>query len=70
MTDNYDIEKKFNYLGKDLIAELLNASVIKTFPTNIELVKEGQYVKYIPIVLSGLVKVYTQFEEKELLYIT
>ena len=45
MTDNYDIEKKFNYLGKDLIAELLNVSVIKTFPTDIELVKEGQYVK-------------------------
>jgi CRP/FNR family transcriptional regulator len=67
MTDNYEIEKTFNYLGKDLIAELLNVSVIKTFPTDIELVKEGQYVKFIPIVLSGLVKVYTQFEEKELL---
>jgi CRP/FNR family transcriptional regulator len=67
MTDNYDIESKFKYLGKDLIAELLKVSVIKTFPVNIELVREGQYVKYIPIVLRGLVKVYTQFEEKELL---
>lgn len=67
MVDNYDIEIKFKYLGKDLISELLDVSVIKTFPTNIELVKEGQYVKYIPIVLNGLVKVYTQFEEKELL---
>ncbi|MFZ1790066.1 MAG: Crp/Fnr family transcriptional regulator [Saprospiraceae bacterium] len=67
MTENYDIEKKFSYLGKDFITELLRVSVIKTFPTNIQLVREGQYVKYIPIVLSGLVKVYTQFEEKELL---
>lgn len=67
MIDHYDIEKKFNFLGKDLLAELLNVSVIKTFPTNTELVREGQYIKYIPIVLSGLVKVYTQFEEKELL---
>ncbi|GAB4486295.1 MAG: Crp/Fnr family transcriptional regulator [Raineya sp.] len=67
MTDNYDIETKFKYLGKDLIAELLDVSVIKTFPANVELVREGQYVKYIPIVLNGLVKVFTQFEEKELL---
>jgi CRP/FNR family transcriptional regulator, anaerobic regulatory protein len=67
MIDNYDIETKFKYLGKDLTSELLNVSVIKTFPLNSELVKEGHYVKYIPIVLSGLVKVYTQFEEKELL---
>lgn len=67
MTDHYNIEKKFSFLGKDLIAKLLDVSVIKSLPTNIELVREGQYVKYIPIVLSGLVKVYTQFEEKELL---
>jgi len=67
MTDKYDIEIKFKYLGKDLIAELLHFSVIKSLPANIELVREGQYVKYIPIVLSGLVKVYSQFEEKELL---
>ena len=67
MTDNYDIAKKFNYLGKNLIAKLLDVSVIKKFPPKVELVREGQYVKYIPIVLSGLVKVYTQFQEKELL---
>ncbi|MBL7765861.1 MAG: Crp/Fnr family transcriptional regulator [Chitinophagaceae bacterium] len=67
MPDHHDIEKKFKYLGKDLLAELLEVSVIKTFPANTELVREGQYVKYIPIVLQGLVKVFTQFEEKELL---
>lgn len=67
MTDNYHIETKFKHLGKDLIAEMLNFSVIKIFPANSELVREGQYVKYIPIILNGLVKVYTQFEEKELL---
>jgi CRP/FNR family transcriptional regulator len=67
MTDNYDIEKKFSYLGKDLITELLEVSVVKTFPPNTELVREGQYVKYIPIVLDGLVKVFTQFEAREIL---
>jgi CRP/FNR family transcriptional regulator len=67
MTDNYSIETKFKFLGKDLITELLSVSVVKSFPSNTELVREGQYVKFIPIVLSGLVKVFTQFEDKELL---
>lgn len=67
MTDSYLIETKFKYLGKDLITELLAVSVVKLFPANTELVREGQYVKYIPIVLNGLVKVFTQFEDKELL---
>jgi len=67
MTDSYSIETKFKYLGKDLITELLAVSVVKFFPANTELVREGQYVKYIPIVLNGLVKVFTRFEDKELL---
>lgn len=67
MTDNYEIETKFRYLGKELISELLAVCGIKNFSPGTELVREGQYVKYIPIVLSGLVKVYTQFEDKELL---
>lgn len=29
--------------------------------------REGQYVKVIPIVLKGLIKVFTRFEDKELL---
>lgn len=37
------------------------------FPANTELVREGQYIKVIPLVLDGLVKVYTSIEEKELL---
>ena len=67
MIDNHFIEKKFSYLGKDFITELLNHSIIKEIPANRELVREGQYVKFIPIVLNGLIKVFTQFEEKELL---
>ena len=67
MTNAFEIEKKFKYLGNDLCAELISVSEIKKIPANTELVREGQYVKYIPIVLNGLVKVFTQFEEKELL---
>lgn len=66
-TGNYELETRFKFLGKDLLTELLDVSVVKIFPAHTELVREGQYVKYIPIVLNGLVKVFTQFEDKELL---
>lgn len=67
MANQVDIESRFKYLGKDLLAELLSVSTVKTFDSNTELVREGQYIKFIPIVLNGLVKVYTQIEGKELL---
>lgn len=66
-TDEGELYKKLNYLGTDLIEEIHNSSVIKTFPSNTELVREGQYVKVVPIVLNGLIKVFTRFEDKELL---
>lgn len=67
MTTEEAFEKKFGYLEKELLKELIQVAPIKTFPANTELIREGQYVKVIPIVLKGLLKVYTQFEEKELL---
>lgn len=67
MTDNYSLETKFKYLGNDLLQKIIDISDIKTFPTNTELIREGQYIKVIPIVIQGLVKVFTQIEDKELL---
>lgn len=67
MADDYEIKNKFNYLGSELITKLLEVSVIKTFTPNTELVREGQYVKFVPLVLNGLIKVFTKFEDKELL---
>lgn len=61
------IEKKFYYLGVELIQEILEVSEVITFPSGTELVKEGQYIKVIPVVLQGLVKVFTTIEDKELL---
>jgi CRP/FNR family transcriptional regulator len=37
------------------------------FKENTVLLREGQYVKVIPLVLEGLIKVYTQYQDKELL---
>jgi CRP/FNR family transcriptional regulator, anaerobic regulatory protein len=67
MTTPQFIESKLGYLGKDLLTLILEESIVENFPPNTELVREGQYVKYIPIVINGLVKVFTRFEEKELL---
>lgn len=61
------IETKFSFLGKELLQQIINSSTIMNFSANTELVKEGQYIKVIPLVLEGLVKVYTSIEEKELL---
>ncbi len=60
-------ETKFAFLGHELLNEIQQFSTVQEFPSNSELVREGQYIKVVPMVLSGLVKVYTQFEDKELL---
>jgi CRP/FNR family transcriptional regulator len=67
MADDYGIEKKFYYLGETLVNKIIEASEIKTFGSGVQLIREGQYIKVIPIVLNGLVKVFTRIEEKELL---
>jgi CRP/FNR family transcriptional regulator, anaerobic regulatory protein len=67
MQEDFPIEKKFSYLGPELLREIKQVADIRTFPKNTELVRDGQYIKVIPIVLQGLVKVYTQFEDKEIL---
>lgn len=67
MTNQQAIATKLNHLGKELIDKILDIADVKTFAAGTELVREGQYIKVIPIVLSGLVKVFTQIEDKELL---
>ncbi|MBK8848331.1 MAG: Crp/Fnr family transcriptional regulator [Bacteroidetes bacterium] len=61
------LDKRLSYLGSDLLKEISDTAHVKTFGANVELIREGQYVKVVPIVLSGLIKVYTRFEDKELL---
>ncbi|MFN8251399.1 MAG: Crp/Fnr family transcriptional regulator [Ferruginibacter sp.] len=60
-------EKQISFLGKALTDALLNISDIREFAPGTELVREGQYVKAVPLVIDGLVKVFTRKEDKELL---
>lgn len=65
--NNAALDKLVSHFGKELINTILEGSVVAPFPKNTELVREGQYVKVVPIVLKGLVKVYTGKKNKELL---
>jgi len=67
MMEIKEIEKELSYFDPPLIKEILEVCVIKEFPENTELVREGQFVKVVPIVLQGLVKVFIGQTEKELL---
>ncbi len=67
MKNSLAIEKLSKLYGSELMNIILEASVINEFPPNTEIIREGQYVKVVPIVLSGLVKVFTAEKSKELL---
>ena len=62
-----EIKQQLPFLGENLMNELLTHSVVKEIPRGTEILRAEQYVKVLPIVLKGLVKVYSRFEERELL---
>jgi CRP/FNR family transcriptional regulator len=55
------------FFKPQLLEKLTKESSVKEFPRGTEILKEGQYAKVLPIVLQGLIKVYSRFNEKELL---
>lgn len=67
MDDNFELEKHLGYLGPDLVRNIIDNGKVLEVDKDTEIVKEGQYIKYIPIVIKGLVKVTTRHEDKELL---
>jgi CRP/FNR family transcriptional regulator len=65
--DSFLIKKHLHFLGPELLEEVLQHGIIKDIPAETEILSEGQYIKVIPIVIQGLIKVYSRFEDKELL---
>lgn len=61
------ILSKLSFLGKDLVDEILLESQLMTIPKGAIILESGKYVKVLPLVLSGLVKVFSKYEDKELL---
>lgn len=56
-----------NQLPKSLLQTIKENSIEQDIPKNTEVMRKGQYIKAIPIVTEGLVKVFTRYEDKELL---
>ena len=59
--------KILSFLSPDLADKILSESTVQEFPKGFEILREQQYVKVLPIVISGLVKVYSRYDERELL---
>lgn len=62
-----DLEKSLSFLSPELREKVMASSQVMEIPKGTEILREGQYVKVIPIVLEGLVKVFSNFNEKDLL---
>ena len=56
-----------SFLRPDLADKILKESQIKEFAEGFEILREHQYIKVLPIVVSGLVKVYSKYNDRELL---
>ncbi len=67
MNDIEIIKKSFAFLGEDALTQLVETGTIQTIPKGTEILREGQYVKVVPLVIKGLIKVYTKQADKELL---
>ncbi len=65
--DKLRIRKHLHFLGPELLDEVLRHCLIKDIPGQTEILQEGQYIRVIPVVLDGLIKVYSRYEDKELL---
>lgn len=67
MTDKIKISTALAHLSPDLVSEITATAITRDIPKENEILREGQFVKVIPIVLEGLIKVFTRHEDKELL---
>jgi len=61
------LKQKLPYLESNLIEEIIAKSSDVTFPAHQQILREGQYIKTIPLVISGLLKVNTSHGAKEIL---
>lgn len=67
MTILEQVEKALVNLSPDLQKVIAEQGSFASFEAGTELLREGQYVKVIPLVLSGGLKVMADFDERELL---
>ncbi len=55
------------YFDNELIKSFEKEGIVKKVAKDTELIRDGQYINSIPIIIKGLVKVFTKYNEKEFL---
>jgi CRP/FNR family transcriptional regulator, anaerobic regulatory protein len=61
------LKQAIPFIEPDLLKEIKEVSIVKTFDAETPILNDGAYIKVIPIVISGQVKVYREIGERELL---
>lgn len=67
MNADTGISKILYGLNPELAEAIRENAEVKYIPRDTEILRQGQYIKSIPVVVSGLVKVFINAEDKELL---
>lgn len=63
-----DLLKKLDFFTEpELKEEILQSGKVANFKKGDVIVKDGQYVKFLPIVLEGAIRVYQQKDDREIL---
>jgi len=66
-TTAIEIKQHLPFLEPNLIQEMVDSGVLQEIPKDTIILEEGVYVKMVPIILEGLLKVFTGHEDKNLL---
>ena len=68
MDTSYNLSQKLAFFSEpELQAELINNGNIITLNKGDVIVRHGQYIKFLPIVIKGAIRVYQQKEDREIL---
>ncbi len=67
MIADYTVLRTLSFLEGELTEEILKYSVLQEFSAGTVIIKEGQYIKHLPVVIEGIIRVFNRYDEKELL---
>lgn len=62
-----ELSETLAFLPSELVSEITENSEQLDIPKGTEILRQGQYIKVIPIVLKGHIKVYSQYDDREIL---
>lgn len=67
MNSEHAILNKLSFLEKELVNEMTQVGELKQIDSRTTIIREGQYIKHLPIMIEGVVRVFSKYEDKELL---